>query len=395
MTEQTITARYVFPVDGPPLPGGIVAIASDKIAAVEPHGARAADMDLGNMAVLPGLVNAHTHLDLSGARGLIPPTDPEHFTDWLRGVIAYRRGRSNDDVQRDIRDGLAECLRSGTTLIGDITAGGASWDAIAAATVRAVVFHEVIGLDQDGVARWHQASAWARSRGEPDCRPGYSPHAPYSVNAFILMRSVECGRPVTIHMAESPGEAELLDHRRGPFVQFLRDVGAWEGGLAKSMSWVLEWTSRKQIPILYAHCNYLSPDTPLRRNQSVIYCPRTHAAFGQPPHPFRDFLRRGVRVALGTDSLASNPDLDLLAEVRFVHQRYPDVPGDTLLRMGTLAGAEALGWADETGSLTAGKSADLVAVPLPDAGGEPHQLLLESSSPVARTMFRGQWVFPA
>src|SRR5205814_8406147 len=120
---------------------------------------------------------------------------------------------------------------------------------------------------------------------------------------------------------------------------------------------------------------------------TLVYCPRTTAAFGHPPHPFREFLQRGVRVALGTDSLASNPDLDLLAEMRFVHQRHPDFPGDALLRMGTLSGAEALGWADETGSLTPGKSADLVVVPLPDIDGDPYQLLFESPQPVARTMF--------
>jgi cytosine/adenosine deaminase-related metal-dependent hydrolase len=143
--------------------------------------------------------------------------------------------------------------------------------------------------------------------------------------------------------------------------------------------------------VLYIHANFLPPDTPIPPHGTIVYCPRTHAAFGHPTHPFRDFLKRGVRVALGTDSLASNPDLSVLAEMRFVHAHYPDVPGDTILRMGTLSGAEALGWADETGSLTPGKSADFVVVPLPDAEGDPYQLLLESRAPVAGTMFRGAW----
>src|SRR5439155_6487571 len=97
---------------------------------------------------------------------------------------------------------------------------------------------------------------------------------------------------------------------------------------------------------------------------SVVYCPRTHAAFGHAPHPFREFLARGVRVALGTDGLSSNPDLDILAEARFLHRKHPDLPGATLLRMLTLFGAEALGWAGETGSLEPGKAADLVVLPL-------------------------------
>src|SRR6478752_6099679 len=119
--SRTFTARWVFPVGGPPLERGTVTVAGDRIEAVEPRGVRSANEDLGNAAIIPGLVNAHTHLDLSGARGLIPPTDPDHFTDWLRGVIAYRRTRTPEQVEGDIRAGLAECLRFGTTLVGDIT----------------------------------------------------------------------------------------------------------------------------------------------------------------------------------------------------------------------------------------------------------------------------------
>src|SRR5438067_686531 len=144
--SRTFTARWVFPVPGAPLPNGTIMIRGDKIASVAPHGIRSVDQDLGNAAIVPGLVNPHTHLDLTGARGLIPPTDPNHFTDWLRGVIAYRRTRTPDQAQVDIRIGLAECLRSGTTLIGDIAAEGASWDAVARAKVRAVVFREFIGM---------------------------------------------------------------------------------------------------------------------------------------------------------------------------------------------------------------------------------------------------------
>jgi cytosine/adenosine deaminase-related metal-dependent hydrolase len=126
---------------------------------------------------------------------------------------------------------------------------------------------------------------------------------------------------------------------------------------------------------------------------SIVYCPRTHAAFGHPTHPFREFLARGVRVALGTDSLASNPDLDVLAEARFVHAKHPDVPGDVLLRMATLSGAEALGWADETGNLTPGKSADFIVLPLPnEEKRDPHLLVLGSAQAVSGVVFRGQLV---
>ncbi len=391
---RTLTARWVFPASSPPLEGGTVTIRGDKIEAVEPRGVRSADEDIGNVALIPGLVNAHTHLDLSGARGLIPPTDPDHFTDWLRGVIAYRRNRSEADTLADIDAGLAECLRFGTTLIGDIASEGKSWDTLCTAKTRAVVFHELIGLTQSGVERWKDAVRWAKDRTVDDCRAGFSPHAPYSVNAAVMMKSVENVRPVTIHLAESPAEVELLASRAGPFVPFLQQLGVWEGAvLASSLPWVVRWTTHAgtRRPVLYAHANYLPTDVPINPHASIVYCPRTHAAFGHPPHPFRDFLARGVRVCLGTDSLASNPDLDILAEARYVHAMYPDFPGEQLLKMVTLSGAEALGWADECGSLEPGKSADLVAVPLPDVEGDPHELLFSETPGERRTMWRGEW----
>ncbi len=394
----TYTARVVFPVAGPPLPDGTLTVRGGRILAVEPRGARAADIDLGNVALVPGLVNAHTHLDLSGARGRTPPTDAEHFTDWLRAVIAYRRGRTAEEVQADIRDGLAEALRFGTTLLGDVAADGASWDAVAAAPARAVVFRELIGLSAERAdAAYAAAAEWYAGRREtPTVRAGLSPHAPYSVHRHLFARAAgllrERKRPIAVHLAESRAEVELIASRRGPFVAFLKDVGAWDAaGLADNVNRVMRACDARQ-PKLFVHANHLAPTSRFPRNCAVVYCPRTHAAFGHPPHPVRDVLARGVRVCLGTDGLASNPDLDPLAEARFLRARRPDLPADVILKMVTLAGAEALGWADEAGSLEPGKSADAVAVPLPDRdAADPHDLLLADHPGARRTLFRGAW----
>jgi cytosine/adenosine deaminase-related metal-dependent hydrolase len=397
---RTVTARYVFPVAGPPLAGGLLTFDGDRIVAVEPAGTRPPDEDFGNAAILPGLVNAHTHLDLSGARGLIPPTDPDHFTDWLRGVIAYRRGRTAEQVQQDIRDGLNEVLRCGTTLVGDITSGGASWDAVSNADLRGAIFWEIIGLtfrrSQDA---YFSAFAWLEDHANTIlCRTAISPHSTYTVRKWLFSGAVEgmsrAIRPFAIHLAESMVENELLVNRQGTLKAFLEEVGAYDAeGLIDSFSECLN-RSKGTHPQVYIHCNYLPADTPFLPNQSIVYCPRTHAAFGHPSHPFREFLARGVRVCLGTDSLASNPDLDILAEARFVRSRYPDFPGDQLLKMITLSGAEALGWADECGSLEVGKSADFVVVPLPNRDeADPYDLFLKDDSAPAsrRTMFRGEW----
>lgn len=387
----TLTARWVVPVDGPPLERGTVTVRGEKIEAVEPRGTRTADVDCGNAAILPGLVNAHTHLDLSGARGQLPPT-PD-FTGWLRRVIAYRRQCSPEKVGSDIRGGIAECLHFGTTLVGDISGDGSSWSSLVAAPLRAVVYREWIGLRQTALADAMSPYEWAHNSPPGDtCVPGVSPHAPYSVHMSLINYTYKSRLRFCIHLAETAAELELIDRHRGPFVRFLSDLGVWNPeGLAPSLKWILVRTRRAKHPV-YVHCNYLSADAPFLSAGTVVYCPRTHAAFGHPPHPFRDFLRKGIRVALGTDSLASNPDLDVLAEVRFVHGRHPDVPGDVLLRMATLSGAEALGWAEETGSLTPGKSADLVVLPLPDAAADPYHLVFTGNKPVQAVLFRGRWI---
>src|SRR4051794_32505972 len=180
--EFTLTARWVFPVVGPPLERGLVMVAGDRIAAVEPHGKRKADVDLGDVAIVPGFVNTHTHLDLTGARGLTPPVSA--FTRWLQSVIAFRRHRSPDDVYTDTVEGVAESLRSGTTLVGDISGDGGSWKPVSSSPLRAVVYRELIGFTPDRLAQVKPTLEDWRTRclESETCRPGLSPHAPYSAH---------------------------------------------------------------------------------------------------------------------------------------------------------------------------------------------------------------------
>jgi aminodeoxyfutalosine deaminase len=392
----TLTARWIFPVSGPPLSNGLVTIDGERLASVDAHGSRHADLDLGNVAVLPGLVNAHTHLDLTGLRGLVPPR--ADFTSWLRAVIRHRREQTREQIDADIRTGLAESVAYGTTLLGDIAAGGQSWNVLADAPIRAVVFYELLGLTPARARQsWHSARQWLRDhQATATCRPGLSPHAPYSVHHRLFRHTANFSRrhhlPIMTHLAETPAEIELLAARRGPFVDFLSELGVWHPrGVVNSPDDVV--SAYRHVTALFAHGNYLPPHAHFGPGNTVVYCPRTHAAFGPPPHPFREFLAAGVHAALGTDSLASNPDFDILGEIRFLRRHYPDVPGPQLLRMGTLAGAEALGWKSETGSLEAGKSADLIVLPLPDRDGtDPHELVLDSDLPVQCVMCRGRWI---
>jgi cytosine/adenosine deaminase-related metal-dependent hydrolase len=394
----SITARWVFPVDQAPLERGVVTIVGGQIAAVEPHGARMPDLDLGNTAIIPGLVNCHTHLDLTGLRGQCPP-GPD-FTAWLRNVIRHRREVDRETTMKSITEGWLEGLRFGTTLLGDISSGGLSCYLLRIARAgRAVVFYEMLGLPLDRAEKTRaEARAFLSAQpATPHCRLSVSPHAPYSVRPFLFDAAADLARsfdvPLATHIAETREELELLEHHTGPFVEFLTELGVWDAdGLATGTTEVVRRCFRASKALL-VHGNYLSPDAPIPPWATVIYCPRTHAAFGHEPHPFRQFLEKKVRVALGTDSLASNPNLDLLAEAQFLHELYPDFPGSTLLRMATLSGAEALGWETETGSLTPGKSADLVAVPLPDREvADPHDLLWAASQAPRGVLWQGQWL---
>lgn len=392
----SLTARWIFAVDQPPLRNGVISVSGEHITAVEPAGRRVADVDLGHVAVLPGLVNAHTHLDLSGFRQPIPSTSG--FTDWLRAVIAQRRALSAEQVGAHIAAGLAESLAHGVTLLGDISGQGGSAAILADAPLRSVVFHEMLGLSAER-ARLAEESAGRFLDSIPNtfnCRPGLSPHAPYSVRRELFRAVAELARkralPVAIHLAETREELELLQWRQGPFVGFLESLGVWEpSGLVQNPLEVVT-LNQDVAPLLLIHGNYLDPGA-LPPAATVVYCPRTHAHFGHAPHPYRQFLERGIGVALGTDSRASNPDLDLLAEARHVHRTDPSFDGATLLRMATLNGAAALGRSQETGSLTPGKSADLVTVPLPDRDeADPHRLIWESTATVRDVLFRGCWV---
>ena len=332
---QTFTARWIFPADRPPLPGGTITVQGDTIVAVDPAGTRRADEDLGNVAILPGFVNAHTHLDLTGMRGLCPPT--ADFTAWLRGVVRQQRAR----------DGGAN--RPGhPRRVGRVSSPwhNPGWRHL---QPRPELAHPGKGLAAfrrfprtarvAGRARrqaHEQAESWLKAHLDSGvCKAGLSPHAPYSVRndlfvsvADLLAEQDQAGRivPTAIHLAESREELELLESRQGPMVDFLTELGVWQpDGLVRSPAEVVK-TFEQTRGVLFVHGNYLEP--PFGTGQSLVYCPRTHAAFGHAPHPFQKFLAQGVPVALGTDSLASNPDLDILAEARFLYRRHADLAGD-------------------------------------------------------------------
>jgi cytosine/adenosine deaminase-related metal-dependent hydrolase len=395
-SEWTIRARWILPVDQPPLRDGTVTVAGNRIKSIDPAGARTPDTELGDVAVLPGLVNAHAHLDLGGLADLRQRlSTPPVFTDWLRAVVAYRRSTPPTDWAAAVRAGAEASLQLGTTLVGDIAAGGLSAEFLRDGPLRATVFHEVIGLTK-GRARqtWRDAERWlGQWRSSEFVRPGLSPHAPYTVRRGLFRLAARerehRNLPVAVHVAETPAELELLANHTGELRVFLEELGAWDAaGLAPDLGWMVrQFAGTSQLSCV--HANYVDRVAA----GGVVWCPRTHAYFGHGPHPFRQFLKDGVTVALGTDSLASNPDLSILEEMRFVHQRHPDLDGAALVRMGTQSGSLLLGWGDEVGTLTPGKFADLVSIPLANTGdADPYLALLQSDAPVRDVCVAGHWL---
>jgi len=393
MEDWTLTARWIVPVDRPPLAHGLLTIRGERIVSVSQRGR--ADVDWGNVVVLPGFVNAHAHLDLCGMRSSEPAG--HDFVSWLKGVIAYRRSRSPEQVKHDIETGIRQSIRAGTLLVGDISAQGQSWDVLAAAASRSVVFWELIGLGGDRArAAWAQCNRWLRSRPPSfNCRAGLSPHAPYSVRAGLLRaaaaRSRRDGLPLAIHLAETLDEIDLVKHRQGPLVDFLRGLDAWdESGLIDHLELVYDWT-RGHHALSYIHGNFLDHIERIPGQAAVVHCPRSHTFFGRSIDCLTSLRRAKITIALGTDSLGSAPDLSILAEARHLWQQAAGIPPAEIIAMATVAGARALGWADETGSLTPGKSADFIAIPISgESSGEPCFDLLESGAEVNTVIFRGQ-----
>jgi aminodeoxyfutalosine deaminase len=371
----TITARWVFPVESPPMQFGKIIVENGTIVAVE-RDATPGDFHFPDHFVIPGLVNAHTHLDLSGLRGKCPPS--ADFTGWLKQVIGHRREQTPEMIQRDIQSGIDELVASGTTLVGDINVGGTSVELLSRSPMHSLVYFEVLGLTEAGVVRSKEGMANWLQAPPPDSLVArcLSPHAPYSVGRSLFQAVAEAtnvsGCHLATHLAESEAEVELLSHRRGPFRSFLESLGVWnEAELVTGFEEVISllWQS---VPKLFVHANYLDPEVALPPNSTIVYCPRTHAAFGHAPHPFREFLKRGVRVVLGTDSLASNPDLDILREAAFFNDLHPDIPGDLLLRMITASSADALdsfALDGVRGTLAPRSSADLVVIPIGTSNG--------------------------
>ncbi|TWT75879.1 Aminodeoxyfutalosine deaminase [Posidoniimonas polymericola] len=412
MSAIALRARVVYPVVAPPVEGGVVVVENGKIVEIGRRApAGAVEQDLGDMLLLPGLVNAHTHLEFSslkkrlGKPGLSLP-------EWVRLVIAQRP--TSRQVDKAVSAGIQQSIQAGVTTIADICRLPSNAYGDAAVCPRAVLMQESIGYSQARAASALSAAKQgldeldAASR-RPDDRVslGVSPHAPYTVSPHLIRELVSLASerklPVALHLAESPEELELMNSGTGPFQELLEERSMWDpwsvsrGATPQDYLRILNLAPHA----LVVHGNYLDHAALAMMGRhsdsmSLVYCPRTHSYFKHQEYPLADALTLGVRVCLGSDSLASSQDLSILSEMREVAAKHPAVSPEAILRMATHAGAEALGVNDRAGSIRPGAPADMVAVRVPGGiDGRANSLLesvLNDDQPIAHCWIGGQSV---
>lgn len=385
-------AEWVVPVAAPPIRGGTVAVDGARIAYVGPR--RGApdgeDRELGDALLLPGLVNAHTHLELTAMRGLLEGLE---FPEW---ILRLQRAKTTvltpESLLDSARAGIAEGLRAGVTCYADTCDSGVALRAMREAGVRGIMYQEVFGPDparaDEALQDLAMKVAAHRQSGDELRSVGVSPHAPYTVSdalfEIVARYAAAEGLPLAVHIAESAEEQALVCDGDGPFADGLRGRGLTVRPRARSPLALMERLGVLGGRTLAIHCVHADEaDVALLATSgtAVAHCPISNAKLGHGVAPLDRLLGARLRVGLGSDSMASNNRMHLLEEARVAvlaqqaSRRSPCALGaQEALELATIGGARALGLGDRIGSLEAGKEADLAAFPLDDAGAAAAEL---------------------
>ena len=404
--KRLLTAAWVAPMSDVPVRDGGLVVEHGRIIAVGDASTLALShpdaerIDFGAAVIMPGLVNPHTHLELSGCEAGNSPGGS--FGQWILSLprrIGLHTGKTHEELLIPAtKRGIEQCLRFGVTTIGDISQQmHLTRPVLRDAPIRCVSYGEVIGLAKNRTR--YQAllpRATDRSLETDRLRIGLTPHAPYTVDLPGYRECVELARanglPLATHLAETTAEQEFLEHHQGEFRQVWELIGHWEDGVETFRGSPIRFAESIGLldyqRALLAHVNYCDDDelsilsrgrglgdTSSRGGASVVYCPRTHRYFGHPPHRWRDMLAAGINVAVGTDSCASSPDLNLVDDLRLLHEIAPEFPVDGLWQMATVNAAQAIGM--DVGRLEAGAPADMAVFDV--SSDEPLTEILESN----------------
>ena len=396
-------ARKVYRSDGSLLDDGAVVCRNGRIAAVEKwpevRASRAENVDLGEVLLLPGLVNAHTHLRLTHLKGKIAPS--KDFVGWL-GKIAVRSKLSRRaTIQRAIAAGARELLQGGVTTAVEIDVDGLSAETLRSSPLRLLFAHELISFDPAQAEQ--AASRLLEMAAQLDAEPlrrehGIAPHAPYSVNRELweaLSKRLKARQVgdlsnsgtqhsglstqdyprqadslsylLTTHMAESADEIEMFTEGRGRMVRWLRMFGVlprgWRAPHCSPIAF-LEDTGILVTPGIAAHCAFADDadaERLARHGWTVAFCPGTHEYFSRPPYPLERFRRAGIAVCVATDSAASNTGLSMMEEMQRLARQFPNLSAAEIVAAATTIPVQAIGWGKDIGRIEIGCCADLSA----------------------------------
>jgi cytosine/adenosine deaminase-related metal-dependent hydrolase len=422
MQSTLYRAAWVLPVSGPPIRDGGVLVDADGViratgaAANLRSGAGIEDVNLGEAILLPGLVNVHTHPELTGLRGLLEDLP---FHQWIPQLRAAKDNArlTDEDYGACARWACLEALAAGITCMGTTEDSGASFDAMREAGMRGLVYREVFGPAPDqalpALARLRERVASMRGRETDLVRVGVSPHAPYTVSDELFRVTAEFAiaeeLPVAVHAAEAEAELQLVTAGAGPFAAGLRTRGIATPPRGRSTIELLGRTGVLACRPLLIHAVRVDEDDTRRiadAGAAVAHCPVANARLGHGIAPVIEMMQAGVAVALGTDSVASNNRMDVLEEARAAQlmQRARlnsagALPPERLLRLATLDGAQVLGVQHRVGSLEPGKDADLCAIRLDRPHTRPVQdptaalLLAARAGDVILTVVRGRALY--
>ena len=407
-----LRARTVLPISRPAIDDGAVLVEGNRIRAVGPWaGISSAGhqvVDLGESILLPGLINAHCHLDYTGMAGRIAPT--RDFAQWIKAIMALKGSWTDVDYARSWAEGARQLVESGCTSVADIEAVPSvlleSWNST---PLRATSFIEMTCVRAQSSPAEIVADAIRIAEAMPPgrSRAALSPHAPYSTLPELLRlagaASRDRGWPVTAHLSESADEFDMFMYRRGPLFEWLRtqrDMG--DCGIGSPVQ-ALDRAGLLGPGLLAVHVNYLwehDDELLARSGSSVVHCPLSHSYFGHRAFPHAQLANAGVNLCLGTDSSASLPAnrgfvprLSLFDEMQEFSRQHPQVLWEQVVRMATINGARALGQAGQLGELSEGALADLIAIPM-DPAYEIHGAVVHHRGPVAASMIDGAWAVP-
>ena len=380
-----VRARTVVTMDGPAIDNGAVVVSENRIVDVgkvdEIKTRNAGEaIDLGEQALLPGLINAHCHLDYTCLRGKIPP--PKTFADWIRAINAEKARLSPKDYLSSINEGFAEAKGFGTTTIANLTAVPELLSQIRE-PIHTWWFAELI--DVRAPERANELVNLVRRRTDSLRRAikslksapnwGLAPHALFTASNNLYRCCEEVAQQknilLTTHLAESREEMELFRDASGALYEFLKSIGRPmdDCGSKTPLEFFLAATADRGLPNwIVAHLNELTEsDFELLENAKgqfhVVHCPRSHGYFKHSHFPFKRLDSLGFNVCLGTDSLASNENLSLFAEMRVFQRSEPGISPDEILKMATVNPAMALHREKMIGRIRPGFCADFMAIP--------------------------------